>query len=218
MHKRNITITALVWAAIITLAFLCFPRLYHGIIGWLYFPTIVLAVAISHFFGGNPHSPSNTVGWSSFAVYTIFYWIVFLIVYVILLEIYLLRRVLRHLEDAKQILASDKPDSKKSLERIGQAIAELEARRRKHFLLKKLDLPDLPKSQYHLLAAHAIAKEGKSRPVKALLKKLQSKVAAQTNPQRAAILLARLKEDANTLVSQPPDTGEKDKTSGSGTS
>jgi hypothetical protein len=123
------------------------------------------------------------------------------------MEIYLLRRVLYHLDDAKQNLTSDKPDSKKSLEKIGQAIAELEAQRRKHFLLKKLDLPDFSPSEYHLLAAHAIVKEGKSRPVKALLRKLQSKVAAQTNPKRAAVLMVKLKDDANTLVSQHPATG-----------
>jgi hypothetical protein len=150
-------------------------------------------------------------------VYTIFYWVVFLIVYVILLEIYLLHRVLHHLEDAKQNLTSDQPDSKKSLEKIGQAIAELEARRRRHFLLKKLDLPDLSQTQYHLLAAQAIIKEGKSRPVKALLKKLQGKVASQTNPQRAAILPAKLKEDANNFISQYPPVRGKDEGNHSGT-
>ena len=42
MHKRNSAITALLLAAIITGAFLLFPRLYHGALGWLYLQNIAI--------------------------------------------------------------------------------------------------------------------------------------------------------------------------------
>ena len=45
MHKRNLTLTALFWAGVVTVAFLIFPRIYHGSIGWAYFPVIVISVA-----------------------------------------------------------------------------------------------------------------------------------------------------------------------------
>lgn len=202
IHKRNLTITALVWAGIITIAFLVFPKIYHGAVGWLYFPSLALAVIVSDLFGGNPHSPSNMVGWSTFAVYTVFYWAMFLVVYVILLEIYLLRRVLHHLEDAKNDLVTDRPDSKKALEKMGQAIVELEAVRRHHLLLKPLDLPEFPTGQRHLLAAHVISKNGDAGPVKALLKKLKVKLAAETSPEKAAVLLGKFKGDASASISE----------------
>lgn len=202
IHKRNLTVTALVWAGIITVAFLIFPKIYHGAVGWFYFPSVALAVIASKLFGGNPHSPSNALGWSTFAVYTIFYWAVFLVVYVIVLEFYLLRRVLHHLDDVKQNLTSDKPDSRKALDRIGQAIVELEAGRKKHFLLKPLGLPEFPADQRHLLAAHAMSTAGQIGPVKTLLKKLKVKLTTETSVDQAAVLLGKLKGDARTLISE----------------
>jgi hypothetical protein len=222
MHKRNLTLTALVWAAIITCAFLLFPRLYHGTLGLFYWPAIALAVTAAHFLTGNGHSPSNVIGWSSFAVYSIFYLVVFLVVYVILLEIYLLRGVLHHLDDAIQYLTpveakrgpdepvSDGTDTQKALETVGQALAEVEAKRRKHFLLKSIDLLDLSEAP-HILAARAITGAGQSRPVKGLLKKLRSKLAAKIGPTKAAFLMAKLQEQSKTIVSQhPPTSGRKE--------
>jgi len=83
-------------------------------------------------------------------------------------------------------------------------VAELEARRRHHFLLQHLDLPDFPPDQRHLLGAHAITRAGQTGPVKRLLKKLRSKLAAQTSPLQADALLTKLKNDARDLASQPP--------------
>jgi hypothetical protein len=40
-------------------------------------------------------------------------------------------------------LTGEKPDSRQALEKMGRAIAEVETRRRKHWLLKALDLSDL---------------------------------------------------------------------------
>jgi len=201
MHKRNLTLTALFWAGVVTVAFLIFPRIYHGSIGWAYFPVIVISVALSHFFGGNPHSPSAITGWSSFAIYTIFYWVVFLILYVLLLEFYLLRKVLDHLDEAKQHLKADKPDTRHALEHIGRALAELEARRRRHFLLQPLDLPDLNEAP-HLLAARAITNAGDTRTVKRVLKKLNQRLAREVGSTKAAVAMAKLREDARAIAPQ----------------
>jgi hypothetical protein len=201
MHKRNLTLTALFWAGVVTVAFLIFPRIYHGSIGWAYFPSIVISVGLSHLFGGNPHSPSAITGWSSFAVYTIFYWIVFLIIYVLLLEFYLLRKVLGHLDEAKQHLKTDKPDTRPALEHIGQGLAELEARRRRHFLLQPLALPDLNEAP-HLLAARAITNAGNTRTVKRVLKKLNKRLGREIGSTQAAVAMAKLREDARVIAPQ----------------
>src|SRR5580692_8101362 len=137
IHKRNASLTALALTLAIAVVFLIHPRVYHGALGVAYLPSLVLAVIISHF-SGNGHSPPNSIGWISFAVYTIFYILLFLFIYVIVLELYLLRGVLHYLDDAKMELNPEKPDSRKALEKIGQAIAEVEARRRRHFLLKPI--------------------------------------------------------------------------------
>jgi len=199
MHKRNLTLTALFWAGVVTAAFLFFPRIYHGSIGWTYFPSLAISVVLSHLFGGNPHSPSAVTGWSSFAIYTIFYWVVFLIIYVLLLEYYLLRKVLDHIDDAKEHLKAEKPDTRHALEHIGQGLAELEARRRHHFLLQPLDLPDL-KEAPHLLAARAITRSGKTRAVKRLLKKLNKRLAREIGSTQAAVAMAKLREDAHNIA------------------
>jgi hypothetical protein len=208
MHKRNLTLTALFWAWAVTVAFLIFPRIYHGAIGWAYFPAIALSVLFSRVFGGNPHSPSAITGWSAFAVYTIIYWVVFLIIYVLLLEFYLLRKVLHHLDDAKQHLTADKPDSRQALEKIGWAVAELEGRRRRHFLLQPLDLPDLNEAP-HLLAARAITGSGKTRPVKGLLKKLNARLATDIGSVKAGVILTGLRENARNLIGQKPADSRK---------
>jgi hypothetical protein len=203
IHKPHLSIATLIWAFIVTSLLWFIPRLNHAL-DWLNFPALALAVIWSHFTGGNPHSPSNLVGWSAFAVYTIAYLLVLLILYATLWEIYLLHGVLHHLDDAKQNLTSEKPDSTQALANLGQAVAELEARRRRHFLLQHLDLPDFPPDQRHLLGAHAITRAGQTGPVKRLLKKLRSKLAAQTSPLQADALLTKLKNDARDLASQPP--------------
>lgn len=201
MHKRNLILIAIVWAALVTVVFLIFPRIYHGAAGWAYFPVIALSVALEHVFGGNPHSPSAVNGWSCFAAYTIFYWVLVLIIYALLLEFYLLRKVLHHLDDAKQHLTGEKPDSRQALEKMGRAIAEVETRRRKHWLLKPLDLPDLNEAP-HLLAARAITGSYKTRPVNKLLNQLNARLASEMGSTKAAVTMSRLREDARNYASQ----------------
>jgi hypothetical protein len=199
MHKRNLTLTALFWAALVTIALLIFPRIYHGAFGWVYAPALALSVAFEHYFGSNPHSPSAVAGWSTFVANTIFYTAILCISYVIILEILLLRKVLDHVEDAKEHLKADKPDTRHALEHLGTALAELEGRRRRHFLLQPLDLPDL-KEAPHLLAARAITRSGRTRPVKRMLKKLNKRLAREVGSTQAAVAMAKLREDARALV------------------
>ena len=201
MHKRNLILTALVLSTMITVVFLVFPRIHHGIIGWLYLPSIALSVTIAHFFGGNGHSPSELVGWSSFAVYTVFDLVLALVIYVISLEIYLVRQALHHLDDAKNQLAPEKVDAKAALEKIGQAIVEVETRRRTHFLLQSNNSIDL-NEPHHLLAARAIAGDKQPKLVKKLLAKLKSRLATSTGALQAHAKLLDLQKDAETFVSK----------------
>ena len=84
------------------------------------------------------------------------------------------------------------------MEKIGRALAELEARRR-HFLLQPLDLPDLNEAP-HLLAARAITGSGKTRPVKRLLKELNARLASEMGSTKATAVMAKLREDARHLL------------------
>jgi hypothetical protein len=201
MHKRNLTLTALFWAGVVTIALWFFPHIYHGAFGWVYAPALALSVVFEHYFGGNPHSPSAVTGWSTFAANTIFYTSIFCISYAVVLEFYLLRKVLDHVEDAKEHLKSDKPDTRHALEHLGTALAQLEARRRRHFLLQPLELPDLNEAP-HLLAARAITRSGKTRPVKRLLKKLNKRLAREIGSTNAAFAMAKLREEARTIAPQ----------------
>jgi hypothetical protein len=227
MHKRNITIIALVLAAVITGAFAIPGYLNHsGALGLFYFPYVLLSVLVASITSNNGHSPSAGVGWSCFVVYTIMYWGIFLAVYALLLELYLLRQVcrLRHLDDAAQCLASEKPDSKMALGKIGEAIKELETRRRKHnVLLKKIDAldflvagaaaqgapgePGLPRpdaqaasQEPHRRAARAIVDTRSEPPVKRLLKKFRTKLEGRIGSQRAGACMAQLQKDADTFA------------------
>jgi|SRR5450756_1376079 len=195
MHKRNLAITAAVLAGIVTVIFFAFEAPNHSkIVGYVYFPAILLSVIISP-----GHSPSAFAGWSSFIVYTLFYWVVFLIIYVLLLEFYLLRQVLHHLDDAQTHLTAEQPDATKGLDHIGRAIAELETRRRKHFLLQPINTLDLTQPP-HLLAAQAISRSDKSKPVKKLMKKMEAKIRATKTPEHTATIMTNLHQEATRLA------------------
>ncbi len=202
MHKRNITLTALALAAVVTLAFQFSSTVTHSdILGGFYIPAIFMSVVLS----GGSHSPSEVAAWSSFIVYTLFYWSAFLVAYAFLWEIYLFRSILRHLEDARRSRPrSVTADSRGDLERLveddglsilGKAIKETESRRRSHFLLNNTEALDLSATPEHL-AAQAITHLANARPVKGLVKKLEAELAAEAGPQKAAELMAKLRVDA----------------------
>ena len=89
IHKPHLSIVTLIWALVVTGLLWFVPPINH-VLAWLNWGVIFIAVLVAHFCGGNPHSPSNLVGWSAFGVYTIFYLLVLLILYAIAWEKYLL--------------------------------------------------------------------------------------------------------------------------------
>lgn len=199
IHKRNAALTALAMTIVIAIVFSIYPRIYHGAIGYWYWPSLFVAVVIAHF-TTHEHFPPNSIGWLSFAVYSIFYLLIFLLIYVVILEIYILRGVLHHLDDAKKELGTQQPDSKKALEKIGMAVSELESRRRKHFLLQPMDDVNLSEPP-DLLGARAITRDSPSRPVQKLFRKLRSKIAADESPVQASVKISNLKKDAAAMIS-----------------
>lgn len=196
MHKRNIALTALVLAALVTGAFFVFPNLHRpDAVGIFYFPAILLAVILS----GGSHSPPVAAGMAAFIAYTLSYWAAFLIIYALLWEIYLLRQVAHHLEGAEADLRHGEAHSQLYLRRLGIAIADLENRRRKHFLLspiKELDLSMAP----HLLAANAIVKAGDHRAVRTLLRRYEGVITGIKGRDAAKSMMRKLTDDAQTMV------------------
>jgi hypothetical protein len=200
MHKRNIALTTLAWALLISLLVTLFPGLTHfDTLGLFYFPAIFLSIV----FSGGAHSPSLFAGWSSFLVYTLFYWALLLIGYVLLLEFMLLRQVLHHVESCAQQLCSATPDSKLALEKLGLALAEVETKRRKHFLLQNLDLPDLGVSP-HLLAARALSTLAGVRPVTGLMKHLRKQLGKNVGAEQAAEIIAQLIKSTESYQTHKP--------------
>jgi hypothetical protein len=200
IHRGHAALIAAIITAMIAVIFWLFPHVYyHGVIHGLYVPSVVAALLSHYVATGNAHWTPNWVGNSAFAVYTICYLLIFLIVYAIVLEIYILHGVVDRLEDAKKALDPDKPDSKAVLEKIGQAIAEAEIRRRKHFLLRPNESIDLSEAP-HLLAARAMTQGKQPRPVKRLFKNFQSVLAVTMTPTQASLKVSKLKEDAQALL------------------
>ncbi|HXC36007.1 MAG TPA: hypothetical protein VNV43_09050 [Candidatus Acidoferrales bacterium] len=200
IHKGHAALIAAIITAIIAIIFWRFPHVYyHGVFHWLYVPSVIIALLSHYLVTGNAHWTPNWVGNSAFAVYTIFYLLIFLIVYAIVLEIYILHGVVDRLEDAKKELDPDKPDSKAVLEKIGQAIAEAETRRRKHFLLRPNNAIDLSEAP-HLLAARALTQGKQPRPIKRLFRRFRSVLAVTMIPAQSSLKVSKLKEDAQALL------------------
>lgn len=194
MHRRNITLLAALLAAIITSCVEFIPGLERmSVLGFLYFPEILLTVILS----GGSHSPSAFAGWSAFVVYTLSYLFVFVILYALLTEIYLLRRAFHHLENENRSFkaVAGESGSETYLRQIGAALKEIEPRRRNRWVLQNLDglnLADPPA----LLAAQAITHFGNERTVRGLLKRLQSNLVTELGSQQADAAIAKLKQDA----------------------
>ena len=199
MHKSNVALTTLAVAAILAGVFLVYPGLSDfAVVGYLYFPAIVLSII----FGG--HAPSALAGWSSFAVYTVCYWAVLLVVYAALWEIHLLRQVFHHLEPLnRKNLLRDEPEARLYLEKIGHAIAEVEPRRRKHLLLKNAEVLDLSEAP-QLTAARAIAGAGRERLVTTLLGQLEKNLVAEIGAGQAHDVMIQVSAEARTLAARLP--------------
>ena len=227
MHKRNIALTALVLAAIIAGSFFVYHKLSHfAFLRGLYAPAILLSILLS----GSSHSPSAVTVWVNFVIFTLVYWFIIWIFIAFISELLMIRRGFHHLEDVEDHGTAGKAGTKKFpqqaaqavvshqqegvedydaaveteakmyLEKFGKALKDVEGRRRKNFLLQNMDFLDLKESD-ELLAAHAISKAANERPVKVLLKQLESTLAAKKGSREAAIdFMERLKQKAKQKV------------------
>jgi len=208
IHKRNLFLTAMAWGAIVTGVLVLFPDLRHTIVGTLHLPALALAVILAHYLTGDGLHPPEVIGWSSFVAYTLCYWIVVLIFYVMGLEFYLLHKVLHHLDDAQQHLIPvdkgggiggavfDGTDPQKALDKIGLALQELEGKRRHHWLLKQDDVIGSLDDAPHLVAARAVSRSEDSLTTKRLLKQLAGKISVKTSPAKSAEIMKKLRNDA----------------------
>jgi hypothetical protein len=207
MNRRNIALTALVLAALLTGVFAIFETVNrNAALGIFYFPAIVLAVILSGF----SRSPSEVAAWSSFIVYTVFYWLLFLVLYAILLEYYLLTKSAPHLRRTRHLLATEglvrapqHVSAGPALEGIGQAVREVETRRRGHFLLGSIPAVDLSEDERHL-GARALVSLGNYRPVKGVLRRFRRELEQELGKTEAARFLQGLHEEARRIAD--PDT------------
>lgn len=199
MHKRNVTLIALVLAAIATLLVHFVPAVRHSeVVGLLHFPAILLAVALS----GGSHSPSASAGWSAFITYAALYCVLFVVSYALVLELVLLRGALRQLDRVADVLGSAEDDPRVHLGHLGKALAQLEARRRTHWVLQDLDGLD-PAQDPESLARVAIRRYGQHRVVVRALRRMHSNLAQLWGSDRASAAMSRLMDYASGPAGAP---------------
>jgi hypothetical protein len=193
MNKRNVTFAALVLAALITGLFMVFPPL-NRILEIFYVPAILLTAVLS----SDIHSPSGIAGWTAFAGNTLFFGVVFVVLYAFLSEFALMRRAKVSVGRHVFALRAGDGDSGSYLEAFGRAVAELEAKRRKRFLLQGIDAIDLSQSPAKV-GAQAIALSHKKRPIKKLLKRFESEVARSEGADKAASIMQEMQQRAQMI-------------------
>ena len=154
----------------------------------------MLAVVLS----GGSHSPSEVAGWSAFVAYTLLFGVAFVVCYVLLLEIYLLRQAMPELDKARNDLRNGETHSSIYLRHIGNALKDLELRRRRHFLLEPIDEIELDQEP-DVFAAHAIANAGTKHPVTRLMRRLESHILEEKGDVEAKDMITRIKSDAQEL-------------------
>jgi hypothetical protein len=194
MNKRNIALTALLLAAVLTGVFaLSDSANRNTAVGLFYFPAVFLAVVLS----GLSHSPGAVAAWSSFILYTLLYWGLFFVIYAILLEYYLLTKAMPHLRDARphvrQQLVQDSPGgaAETALVAIGRAIKEVERRRRTHFFLRGVPEIDVsaPDEQ---VGTRALALLAHHRHVKGVLRRFRKELEGELGKAQAGQLILDL--------------------------
>ncbi len=189
MHKRNITLLALVLAGVVALAVHFVPPLARSsVVGYFYFPAILLTVVLS----GNPHAPSAPAIVTAFLAWSLLYWAAFIVIYALLLEFLILRRALEHMNRAADHLAIADPEMGRALERVGRAITEVEARRRRHFVLRsspELDLTLPPAG----VAQQAMATAAAAPSVRRVLARVRVELQRRVGPEKAAQRMQNLR-------------------------
>jgi hypothetical protein len=203
MNKKNVAVTAAVLAAIITGLFFLFPGLNRSpIMDVVYFPAVLLTVI----FSSDSHSPSAIAGWSAFLSYTLVYLVAFVVLYAFLAELYLIRTarvaVNHSTRTAYALRATEGDNVTEYLRGLGKAVAELETRRRRNFLLDKIDDLDLAQPPA-VLGAQAIMTSENKRPIKHLLKELESQLTRSEGAAQAQVTMDRIREAARDIAKNP---------------
>jgi hypothetical protein len=192
MHKRNTALIALLLAVPITLLVTLWSSAHRSdAVGIFYFPALILSVILS----GRTREIGPVAEWSSFIVYTLSYVLIALVIYVLLLEFYLLRRGIAQLHQTYDTERAEDAAPQAKLEDLGRAIHDVESRRRKHWLLddtKSIDLSEPP----DLLAARALRADKPDGPAKGILKELKGKIAKHRGVAVAEAEIANLKAHA----------------------
>jgi hypothetical protein len=192
MHKRNTALIALLLAVPITLIVTLWSSAHRSdAVGIFYFPALLLSVILS----GRTKEIGAVAEWSSFIVYTLLYVVIVLVIYVLLLEFYLLRRGIAQLHQAYDTERAEDAAPQAKLEDLGRAMHDVESRRRKHWLLddtKSIDLSEPP----DLLAARALRADKPEGPAKGILKEFKGKMVKHRGVAAAEAEIAKLKAHA----------------------
>ena len=192
MHKRNTALIALLLAVPITLLVTLWSSAHRSdAVGIFYFPALLLSVILS----GRTREIGAVAEWSSFIVYTLAYVLIALVIYVLLLEFYLLRRGIAQLHQTYDTERAEDAAPQTKLEDLGRAIHDVESRRRKHWLLddtKSIDLSEPP----DLLAARALRADKPDGPAKGILKEFKGKMVKHRGVAGAEAEIAKLKAHA----------------------
>ena len=193
MHKRNVTLLAALWAVPVAVIATWLPIVHRSEwLGIAYFPAILLSVALSR----HSHSPGPASVWSAAIVYTVLYLLVFVILYAILLEIYLLRSSVEHVFKSGVLDADPRElDAQAVFTRVGQAARDLEERRRRHWVLDAR--PEMDLSEAHTSrGAKAFAGQSKHKTEQALLRALNTRLRKRSGGAVASQMMRRLTEQA----------------------
>jgi hypothetical protein len=203
MHKRNTVLIALLLAAAVTLGVTLWTSVHRSdTVGILYFPAILLSVILS----GRSREIGAVAEWSAFLIYTLFYLVVFLIVYVLLLEWFLLRRGIARLDEKYVDERVQSGPSQAAFESLGRAIRDVESRRRGHWLLNDTQAIDLSEPP-ELLGARALAGSSADGPANGLLKVVRNRLVKERGDKEADAVLAKWKEDAEARLGQRSAAG-----------
>jgi hypothetical protein len=201
MNRRNAALLAAVLALLITCAMEFLPFLRRAdITGIFYVP----AIALSFILMGGGHSPTPVAGWTAFIVYTLLYLAVFIVIYVFVLEWYLLTRTLAGSQADRLSGAKEVSSESASLSDVGWAMQRIESRRRGHFLLKADESIDM-KEDPAVTAARALTSAEPRKSVARVIGRLAKGKVKGILAKPESGLLARLRKEAADMKLGPTD-------------
>jgi hypothetical protein len=207
MNGRNLIATVLTLAALITGLFIAFPEINGSdIVDQIYAPAIFLTILLS----GSSHSPSEIAGWIVFVGYTVLIIVSVVVPYAFLSEQFLIRGSFFDVDRLAVDFERLQPravDVDPYLAQIGQAIAELELKRRKHFFLKGIEELD-PLQSADVVGAMAFMTRDK-RSVRLILVHLEEQIARTRGSAEASAFMNRVAEEARKVLSSRAGRGRR---------